>query len=266
MKQTYKRPEDIKYFRTNDPKKLLGKYIPHPVYKQWTEDFADSDTGEIVSIERRERLFDPGKIDKDNLQNIMVAIQAGDIEEIEVCDTDIRDIELDATPYHTAYVVQLRCYIDQTETYICYATSIPQAIRICAEFGHMYRGFSGSIKAKSVTELNANIIPDDHLCIPEADRKPAKERKDYYRVTVHCEYLDDSRYKTYKTEFIIAANDVGEAKERIARFLDIKRAGAEKEGDKMYLSVHRKIQKAMPFAVDCVVPDEYSKLYVKSDK
>ena len=105
--------------------------------------------------------------------------------------------------------------------------------------------------------------PDDHACIPEADRKPADERKDYFKVQVRTEYIDENeKLKKSDIYYIVAANDVGQAKERIALLLDIMKAEQEKkEGFKVEDDRRITIRKAMPFEVDCIVPKEFSGLF-----
>ena len=114
-----------------------------------------------------------------------------------------------------------------------------------------------------MTTIEANIVPDDHACIPEADRKPADERKDYFKVQVRTEYIDENeKLKKFDTYYIVAANDVGQAKERIALLLDIMKAEQEKEqGIKVENNRRTTIRKAMPFEVDCIVPKEFSDLF-----
>ena len=45
---------------TSDPKKMLNMYLAKRVLKTWEESFIDEDTGETVTIERNEILFDRG--------------------------------------------------------------------------------------------------------------------------------------------------------------------------------------------------------------
>lgn len=45
---------------TSDLNELKGKYIAERVCKKWTEDFVDPESGEIVTVERGEILFERG--------------------------------------------------------------------------------------------------------------------------------------------------------------------------------------------------------------
>lgn len=260
----WKRPQDVATIRTSDPKEMAGKYLPRHAVKTWTEDFLDADTGEIITIERNQIVVERGYIDAGKLQEIMFAIQSGDIDSVEVSDDDVRDMTLYTPSYLTPYMVELPVFIAGETTkqhFACHAQTIPQAIQIAAEFGQMYRGFDGYVKASRVVTIDAHIVPDNHPCIPEADRTPADERKDYYKVQVREEWVEDMKMKKADTHYIVCAADVSQAKERIALLLDIQRAEAEKQGYQEDPNTRRTIRKAAPFDVDCIVPREFTELF-----
>jgi hypothetical protein len=264
-KKQWKRPQDVVTFRTSDPKEMLGKYMPKHAVKTWTEDFRDEDTGDVVSIERNQIVVERGYISQEKLAEIQFAIQAGDIKDVEVSEDDVRDMELYTPAFYSNFMVEIPIFSAAGITknhFAVRAQTIPQAIQIAAEFGQMYRGFDGCIRATRVVTIDAQIVPDDHACIPEADRKPADERKDYFKVQVRREWVEDMKLKKSDTYYIVAANDVGQAKERIALLLDIMKAEQEKEqGFKAEDDSRTTIRKAMPFEVDCIVPKEFSDMF-----
>ena len=265
-KKQWKRPHDVVTFRTSDPKQMLGKYMPKHAVKTWTEDFIDEDTGETVSVERNQIVVGRGYISQEKLAEIQFAIQAGDIQDVEVSEEDVLDMTLYTPSYLTNFMVEISILSDAgsiTKNHFAVrAQTIPQAIQIAAEFGQMYRGFEGFIRATRVVTIDASIVPDDHACIPEANRKPADERKDYFKVQVRREWVEDMKLKKSDIYYIVAANDVGQAKERIALLLDIMKAEQEKkEGFKVEDDRRTTIRKAIPFEVDCIVPKEFSDLF-----
>lgn len=262
-KKQWKRPQDVVTFRTSDPKEMLGKYLPKHAMKTWTEDFFDEDTGETVSIDRHQIVVENGYISQEKLAEIQFAIQAGDIQDVEVSEEDVRDMTLYTPAYPTNFMVEILISSAGTITknhFVVRAQTIPLAIQIAAEFGQMYRGFEGNIRATRCVTLDASIVPDDHQCIPEDDRKPADERKDYFKVQVRTEWFDGTKMRKSDTNYIIAAKDVGQAKERIALLLEDMKAG-EKYGVEDDPNTTRTIRKAMPFEVDCIVPKEFSDLF-----
>ena len=260
--EEWKRPQDIVTFRTSDPEKMLGNYLPNAVYKYWTEDFTDEDTGEVVSIQRKTLLIERGEITQNKLQQILFCIQAGDIDEVEVCKENIREIELCISPHLTDYMVEFREMGGLVKhRYVVKAQNIPQAIRIAAEFGQMYRGFAGLMITSRVVRQEERFVPDDYPCIPEGFRTPAYEDKNRFKVQVRTEYIDAGKLRKFDTDYVIVADEVGEAKERVAVLLELLKAKREKDGNFVDKDVKETIRKAAPFEVDCVVPKEFSDLY-----
>lgn len=260
-KMKWKRPEDIEIIHTSDPKEMLGKYLPKRVLKTWNEDFLDESTGDVVTVERNEVLMERGKLTNERVSEVMFFIQAGDIDGVDVCEEDVAEMILYTSNYLHIYNVEIHNGMDGKHHYVVYAQSIPQAIKIASEFGQMYRGIQGYVTVTRVVTVDAQIVPDDHQCIPENDRTPAYVPKDYFKVQVRSEWLEDEKKKKTDINFIIHAKDVGEAKERIALLLDIQCAEAEKRGDYINPDIRTTIRKAVPFDVDCVVPRDFSEMY-----
>ena len=111
-------------------------------------------------------------------------------------------------------------------------------------------------------QLNTKYDYDEATLNDWKDKLQADERKDYFKVQVRREWVEDMKLKKSDTYYIVAANDVGQAKERIALLLDILKAEQEKEqGFKVEDDSRTTIRKAMPFEVDCIVPKEFSDLF-----
>ena len=69
--QIFDLAEEIKVNKTT-LKKNIGKKIAGQILKSWTEDFVDEDTGEVVSIERNEIIFDrETEITEENIDAII---------------------------------------------------------------------------------------------------------------------------------------------------------------------------------------------------
>ena len=87
MKQNEKiqtRKDEVR-FKTSDIRRIIGKYLATNVLRTWNEDFVDDDTGEVVTIERNEILFERGKyIDNDLATEINFYLQSEDVKEVEV--------------------------------------------------------------------------------------------------------------------------------------------------------------------------------------
>ena len=87
MKQNEKiqtRKDEVR-FKTSDIRRIIGKYLAANVLRTWNEDFVDDETGEVVTIERNEILFERGKyIDNDLATEINFYLQSNDVKEVEV--------------------------------------------------------------------------------------------------------------------------------------------------------------------------------------
>ena len=80
-------PDDIKVTETNKPEEIFHKYLAENAVKTWTENYVDQDTGETVSIERYEVIFDRGTyIDESLLPKIMFSIQSEELKTVKVCE------------------------------------------------------------------------------------------------------------------------------------------------------------------------------------
>lgn len=78
---TQTRKDEVR-FRTSDIRRIVGKFLASNVLKTWNEDFIDESTGEVVTIERNEILFERGSyIDDDLAQQINFSIQAEEIKD-----------------------------------------------------------------------------------------------------------------------------------------------------------------------------------------
>ena len=63
-----------KLMTSNDLSLLKGKeskYLMNSLYRRWKEDFTDEDTGEVVTIERKELIISKGEELNDEKKNIL---------------------------------------------------------------------------------------------------------------------------------------------------------------------------------------------------
>lgn len=114
---------------TDDPKRMLGKWIVRRVFKTWVEECQDKDSGEIVEIERNEVLLEKGTyIDEKQLASIEFFMQSGDIKEIEVSNQNrqgILEVNTSLYPYKAAAKIN-----GKRSTFLLYATSVANALVI----------------------------------------------------------------------------------------------------------------------------------------
>lgn len=253
------RPCDIKQWRESNPAKMKGYYLAERLMRSWSEDFIDQDTGEVVSVERNEVILRNGTLlNRDNLQQVQFYLSTGDIKDVLISESPL--------PSHrywpekrTKYLVTFYNFSERNQ-YVVLAHFIEEALQIAFDFGVMYRYISDFNPIK-VSIANFYIIWDTDPCIPEDERIPEKDPKTYFECKARLEYYDKSELKNVKKEweYLVAANDVGQAKERVFNYH--KKSLDDMEGSDEKVNISFKVIKAVSSANNVLVPLDYCMLY-----
>ena len=266
------RKDEIRYI-TDDPKKMLGKYLCKNVYQTWNEDFIDEGTGEVVTIERNQILFEKGTaVDKDVLSNIMFYLQSGDIKSVEVSNQKrmaSEDVSCNARPFLANVVINFKVF-----KFLLYASDINNVIDILRDYIELnyYDNFSfQQIKAYE----NCIILTDNFKRTDEKNEeaeefgKDGDEKKEpvkkFYQIDAKLNYEDD--LEILQT-FVVNTYDVERAMLLIEVYLtgleEKKRMKAREHGED-YVVRHPKIslEAVKPIAVSCFVPKEFSEAYME---
>lgn len=81
--------EEVKLTQSNI-KKIIGRKLAARVLHSWQEDFSDTDTGEVVSIERNETIVDRGEVlTEENIKDILesgaktVLLEKADVNSVD---------------------------------------------------------------------------------------------------------------------------------------------------------------------------------------
>lgn len=157
MIQTRKTEE--RYF-TNDPKRMLGRYLVNRLYRTWTETFMDEDTGESVPVERNELLFDRGTlITQDLLVKIRFYMAEGTVDEVEVSNQRRACYEMQNERLYP-YVAQVTIG-DKRKKVLLYATGVQNAITIIKDYVEL--NFEGMFSILMVKEYESCIVLLDKL-------------------------------------------------------------------------------------------------------
>ena len=157
MTQTRKTEER---YCTNDPKKMLGKYLVNKLLRTWTETFIDEDSGDTVPIERHEVLFDRGTlITQDNLAKIRFYMAEGSVNEIEVSNQRRQCFEVEKTRFYP-YLALVSISGKKTKV-LLYATSVENAITIIKDYVEL--NFEGMFDISMVKEFDSCIVLLDRL-------------------------------------------------------------------------------------------------------
>lgn len=145
---------------TSDPKKMLNMYLAKNVLKTWTEDFIDESTGETVSIERNEILFERGRlIDQDTLARILFSMSADGIKEVEVSNQKRMAFENENKclfPYIAQALIG-----DKKYKFLLYATGLENVITILKDYIEL--NYQSGFTLSMVKEFDSCIILTDNL-------------------------------------------------------------------------------------------------------
>lgn len=270
---------EVRYL-TSDPKKMLNKYLAQRVLKSWNEDFIDEDTGEVVTIERNELLFQRGTlIDQDILAQIRFCYEAGDIkDEIEVSNQKRLAVEL-INSYLQPYIAQAT--IDSKKCkFLFYATDIDTALLLLKDYIEL--NYTAGFIINMVKEFDSCVILTDSLKerkidtlpldVPENDpdettgveeeEEPKNDDRKFYQIETKVLFGEDERSAT----FVVHTYNVERAMMLITSFLKKKQDEHEQEAQEKgnpfeKKEIHTMIEVAKPISVGRFIPKEFSMAY-----
>lgn len=158
------RKTEIRYI-TDDPGKMLGKWVARRALRTWTEDFTDADSGESVSVERSEVLLERGTyIDQDVLSSINFMMQEGVLKEVEVSNQNRQGILLEN---HCLFPYKAVAKIDgKRKTFLLYANSIANALVILIDYIELH--YKGCFEITDIKEMEYCVVIIDRLKSAEA--------------------------------------------------------------------------------------------------
>jgi len=259
---------------TSNPREMLNKYIVKRVLKTWKEDFMDEDTGEVVTIERNEVLFDRGVfIDQEVLARIKFDMSAGDITEIEVSNQKRIAHQLESTYLHpfTAQAV----IFDKKVKFLFHATKVETALLLLKDYIEL--NYSNGFYISMIKEFDSCIILTDTLKKAKADipfdewdtvnpdeiADEDSEDKKFYQIECRINYDDD--YSTTQL-FVVHSFNVDRCMMLINRYIkdqqDIREREALERGDEFERKeFHTMIEAAKTISIGCFIPKEFSEAY-----
>lgn len=262
-------------FTTSDTAEAMGMFLASHLVKKWKEDFADQDTGEIVTIDRTSILMERGtQINQDVAMSINFHIQAGDITEFEVtdqCRTGIYDKGYCAAPW-----VVTACVKDKNRKFILYAKGVEQALEIAKDYIELK--FPGHFEFVGVKGFNDCIALCDNFNRGGAENDTSmptddgKEDADGEAVTGKF-YLIELEIKQAKkpehtSTFLVFTSDAEKAKQLAEDWL-AQRAHDEVEAgqaDPISVAFTTTIKTATLVNCYCVIPPDFTREYFNQEK
>lgn len=158
------RKTEIRYV-TNDPSKMLGKWVARRALKTWTENFKDEDTGETLCVERNEILLERGTyISQDVLCTINFMMQEGSLKEVEVSNQNRQGVLLENRalfPYKAVAKID-----DKRKSFLLYANSVANALVILVDYIEL--NYKGGFEITDIKEMEYCVVIVDRLKSAEA--------------------------------------------------------------------------------------------------
>lgn len=269
---TQTRKDEVR-FRTSDIRRIVGKFLVSNVLKTWNEDFIDESTGEVVTIERNEILFERGSyIDDDLAQQINFSIQAEEIKDVEVSNQR----RLAAPNQRTGlYPFKVSERIGtKRRTFILQAQDAAKAIEVATDYIEL--NFRNSFDITGIKLMDNVVILNDRLRKSVEAKEGANEegaepdngeetRDDtkYYKVeaevAISTENEEEPEKKPY--DFIVRTKDVDTAKVVITAWINAKvKERTERDGDERKV-IDLSILSASPFACNAIVDKAFCLAY-----
>lgn len=272
------RKDEIRY-RTDDTRRMVGKFFASNVLKTWYEDVIDGDTGEVISIERNDLLFEVGKyIDEETAQSISFHIQCGDITDVEVSNQRRiarPDKRYSLLPFKATAVIG-----NKRKSFILQAQSATLAIEVVTDFIEL--NFTSRFVVDSVKAMPGCIILNDRFrrAVEEVeggneageespDGEEARDDTKYYRIEADIvakreDDEDEPRPSSY--DFIVKTRDIDTAKAVITAWLNTQlKKEAEKEGREI-TAFEVSLTSASPFNLNAIIPYAFCAAYKEVEK
>ena len=272
MKERIQTRKDEVRYKTSDIKRMYGKFLAKDLLKTWIEDFLDESTGEVVSIERNEILFQRGKyIDDDLLGQLNFSLQAGEISEVEVSNQRRLATPLKASslwPFKVTARINAKNY-----AFILQAQDVVKAFEVATDYIEL--NYTNGFAITGVKALKSFIILND-IYKPVAEALPAEEKPETEEENDGEEKRDDTKY--YKIEanvsmistegteeipeelsydFLVRTKDVDTAKVVITAWINNKLKEKEEDGKRANIS----IASATPFPCNRIIEREFCLAY-----
>ena len=285
------RKKEIRYV-TSDPKKMLNMYLAKRVLKTWEESFIDEDTGETVTIERNEILFDRGTlIDQDILAKIRFSMEADGIREVEVSNQNRLAFENENNVLYP-HIAQAEIGGKKSK-FLLYATGLENACLILKDyielnylFGFtltMVKEFDScviltdtlkerKVDDDSIAYLKEEITTEEYLDKMDEENQEDEESKPderkFYQIETKITFMNGENEDERVQTFVVNTFNVDRAMMLITHYLKNKEEECEKQAKEKghefrKREIHTAIESAKPIPVGRFIPKEFSIAYIE---
>lgn len=273
------RKDEIRY-RTADQRRMVGKFLAEKVCKKWVEDFADQETGEVISVERTTILFEGGKyIDESLAQSICFHIQCGDIADVEVSNQ--RRIARPEKNYYLRPYTATAVIGEKRKKFILQAQSAAQAIEVVTDYIELK--YTSLFVVDSVKAMPGCIILNDRFrrAVEEVeggneageetpDGEEAREDTKYYRIEADITAVptegDEEEPRPSSYDFIVKTRDIDTAKAVITAWINTTMKKRAEEEGREARTFEISLTSASPFNLNAIIPYAFCVAYKEVEK
>ncbi|MDX9847434.1 MAG: hypothetical protein RBT74_10680 [Tenuifilaceae bacterium] len=227
---------------------VQGMFLREAVCKGWTEDFVDEDTSEVVTIERKEVLFDKATaLTSDVVSKLLFYFQCGDVKEVVVSNQCRAAYEAN---YGTTTYIAVAEIGPKRKKYkfLFSASSIPVCVDILKDYIEL--NFLGGYRIISIKEFQTNLIVDDNLARENAPADEDALNKDkFYQITA---IVSIDEYE-YSTNAVVKTLDLDKA------MILLKRRIEEADQDQ---EISTRLEEAKLLSVDYIIENDFVAAYL----
>ncbi len=290
MKETISHKFNEECYLTPDPQLMYNRFFAQNVYRVYTEDFLDDETGEVVSVERRELLFERGAhINGDVIAKIRFYLSTGDIKEVAVsnqCRRGLYELSNYCRLYLAKVAVGRNKFKRNKFKVLLYASSLQNVIDVVRDFGELtFEGAFDIVTAKEIDYAEIHLdtlkpidLTEEYLkdkismrewAAAEKSIKPSAESVErllYWRLDLSITAMSGELTNFSDNSFIIKTTSV----ERALAFIEVLLYKQQEEAIAKGVKHEResyslKIISAQPMKIDFVVPAELSEAHNKTE-
>ena len=267
-------------------------YLAKRVLKTWEESFIDEDTGETVTIERNEILFDRGTlIDQDILAKIRFSMEADGIREVEVSNQNRLAFENENNVLYPH--IALAEIGGKKSKFLLYATGLENACLILKDyielnylFGFtltMVKEFDScviltdtlkerKVDDDSIAYLKEEITTEEYLDKMDEENQEDEESKPderkFYQIETKITFMNGENEDERVQTFVVNTFNVDRAMMLITHYLKNKEEECEKQAKEKghefrKREIHTAIESAKPIPVGRFIPKEFSMAYME---
>lgn len=273
--------ENTKYteqrYLTSNPELMYNRYFASNVYRTYEEAFCDESTGEIISIERKELLFERGThIDGEVIAKVRFYLSSGDIKEVDVSNQQRLGL-YSQNSSNKPYIARVQAGGKKFKV-LLYATGLQCVLDIIQDFGELnFNGWFEVVTAKEIDyadifidtlqtiDLTEEYLRDEITLSGWAAAKQAEaaDKKEvslgFWRLDLSITAKYEQSEDTFDHSYIVQTTSVERALAVIETKLHKLQEEAVQRGDKSEKAAYvLKINSATPMKIDYVVPVSFS--------